>query len=76
MRELTNGELDLVSGGTGYCSYDCGGGGGEEKEKGNNGWGNGPDDTNNGSFSGATAPTKSTNGINSDFAEEHGFTGR
>lgn len=33
-----------------------------EKVKGNNGWGNGPDTTNPGSFSGKTAPSKSTNG--------------
>lgn len=32
------------------------------KEKGNNGWGNGEDPTNPGSFSGGTAPSKSTNG--------------
>ena len=33
-----------------------------EDVKGNNGWGNGPDTTNAGSFSGATAPSKSSNG--------------
>ncbi|HEX2531211.1 MAG TPA: hypothetical protein VHK70_07025 [Burkholderiaceae bacterium] len=33
-------------------------------EKGNNGWGNGADPTNPGSFSGATAPSKSANGTN------------
>jgi hypothetical protein len=31
---------------------------------GNNGWGNGTDGINPGSFSGATAPSKSTNGTN------------
>ena len=34
----------------------------EEPVKGNNGWGNGPDTTNAGSFSGKTAVTKSVNG--------------
>jgi hypothetical protein len=34
----------------------------EEPAKGNNGWGNGPDTTNAGSFSGGTAVTKSVNG--------------
>ena len=51
MRELSNGELSMVYGGT----YEC------PPEKGNNGWGNGADPTNPGSFSGATAPSKSTN---------------
>jgi hypothetical protein len=32
-----------------------------EDTKGNNGWGNGADSTNNGSFSGGTDPSKSTN---------------
>jgi len=32
--------------------------------KGNNGWGNGADSTNNGSFSGGTDPSKSTNSAN------------
>ncbi len=39
--------------------------------KGNNGWGNGPDSTNAGSNSGATAVTKSVNGPANDK-----FTGR
>ena len=34
-----------------------------EAPKGNNGWGNGPDSTNSGSFSGGTAVTKSVNGL-------------
>jgi hypothetical protein len=42
-----------------------------EPEKGNNGWGNGPDTTNSGSFSGATKVTKSVNGPANDK-----FTGR
>jgi hypothetical protein len=52
----------------------------EVKVKGNNGWGNGPDTTNPGSFSGGTAPSKSTNssipggGINQ--APHSKFTGR
>jgi hypothetical protein len=43
----------------------------EEPTKGNNGWGNGPDSTNAGSFSGATSVTKSVNGPANDK-----FTGR
>jgi hypothetical protein len=38
----------------------------EEETKGNNGWGNGPDSTNAGSFSGGTAVTKSVNGLGVD----------
>lgn len=38
----------------------------EETVKGNNGWGNGPDTTNAGSLSGATASTKSINGLGVD----------
>jgi hypothetical protein len=38
----------------------------EEPTKGNNGWGNGPDTTNAGSFSGGTAETKSVNGLGPD----------
>jgi hypothetical protein len=38
----------------------------EEQTKGNNGWGNGPDSTNAGSFSGGTAETKSVNGLGAD----------
>lgn len=34
----------------------------EDPDRGDNGWGNGPDTTNPGSFSGGTAPSKSTNG--------------
>lgn len=41
------------------CLTDC-----EPEGKGNNGWGNGLDPTNNGSFSGATAVTKDNNGQN------------
>lgn len=37
-----------------------------EETKGNNGWGNGPDSTNAGSFSGGTAVTKSVNGLGAD----------
>jgi hypothetical protein len=37
-----------------------------ETTKGNNGWGNGPDSTNAGSFSGGTAVTKSVNGLGAD----------
>jgi hypothetical protein len=53
-------------------SYAEGDGGGEEEcrceepAKGNNGWGNGPDTTNAGSFSGGTAETKSVNGLGAD----------
>ena len=42
-----------------------------EPEKGNNGWGNGADTTNSGSFTGATKDTKSVNGPATDK-----FTGR
>jgi hypothetical protein len=50
------------------------------KVKGNNGWGDGPDTTNPGSFRGGTAPSKSTNssipggGVNE--APQSKFTGR
>lgn len=47
--------LDMVVAGTDYTCPP------EERVKGNNGWGNGADPTNPGSFSGATAPSKSTN---------------
>lgn len=40
-----------------------------ECEKGNNGWGNGTDPTNPGSFSGATAPSKSANGSVTGFGD-------
>lgn len=43
--------------------YDCPE---EPQPKGNNGWGNGPDTTNSGSFSGGTAGTKSVNGLGPD----------
>lgn len=39
---------------------------GGDPGKGNNGWGNGPDTTNAGSFSGKTAVTKSVNGLGAD----------
>jgi hypothetical protein len=51
---LSHEELKLiVGGGTGS--------GAGSKDKGNNGWGNGADPTNAGSFSGGTEPSKSTN---------------
>lgn len=71
--KMTKVELDQVVAGTYVCPP-------EENLKGNNGWGNGPDTTNPGSFSGATAPSKSTNssipggGINE--APQERFTGR
>lgn len=48
------------TGGGGGCVSEC------EPDKGNNGWGNGPDSTNAGSNSGGTAETKSVNGLGSD----------
>lgn len=39
---------------------------GKERQKGDNGWGNGPDTTNAGSFSGGTVSSKSTNGKSRD----------
>ena len=54
MRTLNTQELTLVSGGGDECPPPA-------PEKGNNGWGNGADPTNAGSFSGGTAPSKSTN---------------
>ncbi len=54
-KKMTLAQLDLVVAGHDYhCPP-------EERVKGNNGWGNGADPTNPGSFSGATAPSKSTN---------------
>lgn len=57
MRNLKSMEIDMVYGG---CVCGC-----EvpepTREKGNNGWGNGADPTNPGSFSGRTAPSKSSN---------------
>jgi hypothetical protein len=54
-------------------AFACGCTGGGDDPKGNNGWGNGADTTNSGSFSGGTAPTKSTNG-NPNQTDK--FTGR
>lgn len=71
--KMTKVQLDQVVAGTYVCPP-------EEKVKGNNGWGNGPDTTNPGSFSGATEPSKSSNssipggGINE--APQARFTGR
>jgi hypothetical protein len=64
MRELKMEEMLAVSGGKrrvvneceSECECECGG-----RVKGNNGWGNGPDGTNPGSFSGATAGSKHDN---------------
>lgn len=73
--KMTKVQLDQVVAGTYVCPPPP-----EQKVKGNNGWGNGPDTTNPGSFSGATAPSKSTNssipggGINE--APQARFTGR
>jgi len=58
----------------GSAAFACGDGSCEpptETGKGNNGWGNGADTTNSGSFSGATKDTKSVNGPANDK-----FTGR
>lgn len=69
--KMTAEHLDRVVAGTEYP---------EPTVKGNNGWGNGPDSTNPGSFKGGTAPSKSTNssipggGINE--APQLKFTGR
>lgn len=52
MRELNKNELTKVHGGT---DTGCGCG----PKKGNNGWGNGAEGTNNGSNSGGTAGSKS-----------------
>jgi hypothetical protein len=49
----------------GSAAFACGDGS-CEPEKGNNGWGNGADTTNSGSFSGATSTTKSVNGPATD----------
>lgn len=51
MRNLNVMEIDMVYGGSG-CEYG---------NYGNNGWGNGEDPTNPGSFSGGTAASKSSN---------------
>lgn len=58
MRTLTVEELKHIAGGG---SADGMGNSSKNPEKGNNGWGNGADPTNAGSFSGGTAPSKSTN---------------
>lgn len=54
-QKMTLERLDLVVAGTDYTCPP------EERIKGNNGWGNGADPTNPGSFSGATAASKSIN---------------
>ncbi len=54
-KKMTLAQLDMVVAGHDYhCPP-------EERVKGNNGWGNGADPTNPGSFSGATERSKSTN---------------
>ena len=53
MRVLTEQEMRLVAGGTSPCGCP------QPRPKGNNGWGNGAEGTNNGSFSGGTAGSKS-----------------
>jgi hypothetical protein len=58
-QRMTTAQLDNVVAGTGT---DCGCPPPTGKEKGNNGWGNGEDPTNPGSFNGKTEPSKSTNG--------------
>jgi hypothetical protein len=54
--KMTDQQLDQVVAGWNRCLF--------HNVCGNNGWGNGADGTNPGSFSGATAPSKSTNGSN------------
>ena len=58
MRELNSVETQQVSGGSskGACGCDDGS---TARPKGNNGWGNGAEGTNAGSFSGGTAGSKS-----------------
>ena len=63
MRNLNTEELTLVSGGGDVCPPPPPP---DTKEKGNNGWGNGADPTNAGSFSGGTEPSKSTNSSQPD----------
>lgn len=53
--KMTDARLDMVVAGGDYCPPP------ETKTKGNNGWGNGADGTNPGSFKGKTAPSKSNN---------------
>jgi hypothetical protein len=55
MRVLTELEMSQVGGGGESSSCCCP----EPKRKGNNGWGNGAEGTNAGSFSGGTAGSKS-----------------
>jgi len=57
-KALSNSELDQVVAGGNDCCY-CPPP--EQKVKGSNGWGNGEDPTNPGSFHGGTEPSKSTN---------------
>lgn len=54
-KKMTAEQLDLVVAGTDYTCPP------EERVKGNNGWGNGADPNNPGSFSGATSPSKIAN---------------
>lgn len=61
MRNLKAMEIERVYGGGDVCECYCEPPPEEERVKGNNGWGNGADPTNPGSFSGATAPSKSSN---------------
>lgn len=58
MRDLIAKEIEMVYGGTTCCYCSCPP---PVRQKGNNGWGNGADPTNPGSFSGKTAPSKSRN---------------
>ena len=53
-QRMSSVQLDEVVAGTIICPP-------TETVKGNNGWGNGPDTTNPGSYSGRTSPSKSTN---------------
>ncbi len=53
--KMTDAQLDMVVAGTDYTCPP------PEMAKGNNGWGNGADGTNPGSFAGATAASKSAN---------------
>jgi hypothetical protein len=61
MRKLTFDELQQIAGGG-----DPQGQGNGSKLHADNGWGNGADSTNAGSFSGGTAPSKSTNSSQPD----------
>lgn len=64
--KMTDSQLDTVVAGWNPGGNECGNGG-----CGNNGWGNGWDDTNNGSFSGATAPSKEVNGTRLGFGSNN-----